>query len=271
MSKLSIYESAWLNLVFEGKNKEYGAYQLRQESPRTTFFAFLMGLTFIASICGGGILLSSFGSVPVEKVPDVTIVPIHYDPIMPEPNKPLPPLKHKTTPPVEETDEAKHLTDNPEIVKKENADDIKKNTDPVPTPEEPEGTGTDTGTVTTTSGPGTTPDAPPAKPEENKGPIVITALDKLPEFPGGMQKFYTYVGENFEKPEIDETVNVLMSFVIEKDGAMTEIKVLRNPGYGLDKEAIRVLKSLKTKWKPGYKDGNAVRVLYTLPIKVTRR
>ena len=49
---------------------------------------------------------------------------------------------------------------------------------------------------------------------------------------------------------------------------MTDIKVLRNPGYGLDKEAVRVLKSLKTKWKPGIKDGQNVRTQYTLPIKI---
>jgi protein TonB len=59
-----------------------------------------------------------------------------------------------------------------------------------------------------------------------------------------------------------------MYFVIEKDGSMTDIKVLRNPGYGMDKEAIRVLKSLKTKWKPGIKDGQKMRTQYTLPITV---
>ena len=60
----------------------------------------------------------------------------------------------------------------------------------------------------------------------------------------------------------------MVSFVIEKDGSMSDIKVLRNPGYGLDKEAVRVLKSLKTKWKPGVKDGQFVRTQYTLPIKI---
>ena len=63
-------------------------------------------------------------------------------------------------------------------------------------------------------------------------------------------------------------MSVSVSFVIEKDGSMTDIKVLRNPGYGLDKEAIRVLKALKTKWKPGVKNGKYVRTQYTLPIKI---
>ena len=52
---------------------------------------------------------------------------------------------------------------------------------------------------------------------------------------------------------------------------MTDIRVLRNPGYGLDKEAIRVLKSLKTKWEPGMMNGKAVRTAYNLPISVQMR
>jgi protein TonB len=71
---------------------------------------------------------------------------------------------------------------------------------------------------------------------------------------------------------MDETENssVYVAFVIEKDGSMTDVKVLRNPGYGLGKEAIRVLKSLRTKWKPGIKDGQPVRTQFTLPIIVKK-
>lgn len=57
-------------------------------------------------------------------------------------------------------------------------------------------------------------------------------------------------------------------FVIERDGSMTDIQVKRDPGHGLGKEAIRVLKSLKTKWSPGMIDGKAVRTAYNLPITV---
>lgn len=59
-----------------------------------------------------------------------------------------------------------------------------------------------------------------------------------------------------------------MSFVIEKDGSMSDIKVLRSSDKSLEKEAIRVLKSLKVKWAPGYMDNEKVRTQYTLPIKV---
>jgi protein TonB len=92
----------------------------------------------------------------------------------------------------------------------------------------------------------------------------------MPEFPGGIQKFYNYVGNNFEKPEIDELNNykVYVAFVIERDGSMSDIKVIKDPGFGLGREAVRVLKSLKTKWSPGMIGSKPVRTAYNLPITV---
>jgi protein TonB len=63
-------------------------------------------------------------------------------------------------------------------------------------------------------------------------------------------------------------MRILVSFVVEKDGSMTDIQVKRDPGYGLGKEAIRVLKSLKTKWVPGMIGTKPVRTSYSLPITV---
>jgi hypothetical protein len=103
--------------------------------------------------------------------------------------------------------------------------------------------------------------------------VSAAILDKMPQFPGGMDKFYKYVGNNFEKPEL-EGINVLkvfVSFVIEKDGSMTDIKVMKDPGYGLGREAIRVLKSLRTKWSPGMIDSKPVRTAYNLPIVLEMR
>ena len=95
-------------------------------------------------------------------------------------------------------------------------------------------------------------------------------MDKQPSFPNGIDKFYSYVGSNFNKPELDDekTVTVKVSFIVEKDGAMSNIKVLEDPGYGLGAEAIRVLKSLKTKWIPGILNGEPMRTAYNLPISI---
>lgn len=97
-----------------------------------------------------------------------------------------------------------------------------------------------------------------------------SSLTKQPEFPGGMDAFYREVGQNFIVPEVEQDLEtkVFVTFVVEKDGSMTGIKVLRDPGYGLAKEAERVLKSITKKWSPGEKDGQPVRASYALPIQV---
>ena len=81
----------------------------------------------------------------------------------------------------------------------------------------------------------------------------MNKLDKLPLFPGGMERFYKYVSNNINRPEIDEdsgeiSMNVIMAFVIEKDGSMTDIRALRSNDKNLEREAMRVLKSLKIKF-----------------------
>ncbi len=97
-------------------------------------------------------------------------------------------------------------------------------------------------------------------------------LDILPEYPGGMKRFYEYVQRTFNRPEIEDngeiTMSVIMSFVIEKDGTLTDIKAVRSTDRNMEKEAIRILKASKVKWAPGMKDGEPVRTLFMLPIKV---
>lgn len=95
-------------------------------------------------------------------------------------------------------------------------------------------------------------------------------LAKVPEYPGGMNAFYEYISKNFRMPSLDNDLNakIFVSFVVEKDGTLTDIKVVRDPGYGLAKEAKRVLAAVPEKWSPGIMDGKPVRVNYSLPIAV---
>lgn len=90
------------------------------------------------------------------------------------------------------------------------------------------------------------------------------------EFPGGMKAFYENVNRDFIIPEINEdlTAKIYVSFVIEKDGSMTGIKALRDPGHGLGEEAERVLKAITEKWTPAMQDGEPVRISYNLPITI---
>ena len=97
----------------------------------------------------------------------------------------------------------------------------------------------------------------------------FVALDSQPTYPGGMEKFYTYLNENLRYPAEAKANKVegkvFLSFVVEKDGSLMDIKVDRKLGQGTDEEAVRVLKE-SVKWNPGIQNGNAVRVKYNIPI-----
>jgi len=267
MSRLSIYETRWIDLIFENKNQKYGAYQLRRDSVKSSLTALFMGLLFVASLGGIAAIMSHFNTsvVPEITMPDWSEPLEVTDIYIQETEKPvLPNIQSQAT----EATIVKDQLSNPVIVHQENANqNIATNVENrFAAPVISEGTGT-TGLNPSTSGTGT--EIPTAV--DYGTTVVNTAvLDKMPEFPGGINKFYSYVGNNFEKPEIDAiaTFRVYVSFVIEKDGSMTDIKVVRDPGYGLGKEAIRVLKSLKTKWSPGIIGSKPVRTAYNLPIAV---
>ncbi|WP_026897650.1 M56 family metallopeptidase [Daejeonella oryzae] len=112
------------------------------------------------------------------------------------------------------------------------------------------------------------PNMPQVSSEKQDGPL-FTQVEVSPEFPGGMKEFYDYLGKNL-KYTADAIKNnasgrVILQFVVERNGKLTEIKMLRGVGYGLDEEAVRVLNA-SPNWKPGLQNGKAVRVQYTLPI-----
>ena len=109
------------------------------------------------------------------------------------------------------------------------------------------------------------PDSVTAK---HSGAIIdLAKLSKQPEYPGGMTAFYKYVGKNFKVPEdLNGSFRLYVSFVVEKDGSLTELTVLRDgAGHGAAEEAIRVLQA-SAKWAPGEVDGQPVRTSYKLPI-----
>lgn len=98
----------------------------------------------------------------------------------------------------------------------------------------------------------------------------MAELHGKPEYPGGTAAFYGFVQKNIRIPEVEDDldVSIYVSFVINKDGTISDINVPRDPGYGLTAEVIRLMKSNKELWKPGKLNGNAVRVKYQFPIKI---
>ena len=111
-----------------------------------------------------------------------------------------------------------------------------------------------------------------ALPAYDENQIYNTAgIEIKPEYPGGIPEFYKYIGKNYKTPNVKGLQGkVFVTFIIEKDGSITDVKVLRDIGHGTGEEAVRVLKNCKN-WIPGELNGRHVRVLYSLPISIQTR
>lgn len=93
-------------------------------------------------------------------------------------------------------------------------------------------------------------------------------VDTKPEFKGGMEKFYKYMAKNFKVPE-EEGIKgkIIVEFIIEKDGSISNFNVIQDIGYGSLEEVTRFFKKCPN-WQPGTKDSQVVRTKYTLPITI---
>lgn len=260
--KLDIIKNQWLDIVFEGRNKIYGAYELRKSNGKTTVKALIIG-SIIFSFAVAAPLIASFLPDSGEEEVDnnVKIATVKLPPKKEEvkPNQPPPP------PPPPKVDQVKfvkpvvakanEVTEDPPKIeelkdKKVGSETIKGDPDAVLTVDEPVGTGT------------------AAVVEEDNQVYNTAGIEVKPDFPGGIEKFYKFVGNNYKTPEEEGLKGkVYVTFVVEKDGSLTDIKVLRDIGYGTGAEAIRVLKKCP-KWTPGEQNGKKVRVLYSLPITI---
>lgn len=112
---------------------------------------------------------------------------------------------------------------------------------------------------------------PDLTPEDETLLYNAAGVEVKPEFPGGLNKFFAFVAKNFVIPS-DEGFSggkVFISFIVEKDGKLTDIKVIKDIGYGTGNEAIRVMR-LSPNWIPGEYNGKKVRCSYTLPITINK-
>jgi protein TonB len=117
-----------------------------------------------------------------------------------------------------------------------------------------------------------TPEAPPDLDkitiEEKVDSSKNITAERIPEFPGGIEKFMSYVSKNFRMPQSSHnTGKVIVAFIIEKDGSVTNVKVSRGLSSDIDNEAIRVV-SRSPKWLPGIQNGKTLRVGYSIPITI---
>ncbi|MEO7212497.1 TonB family protein [Mucilaginibacter sp.] len=265
-TKFDLYKTEWLDLVFDDRNKAYGAYDLRAHYAGTLNKA--MAIAFTVIITGAVALSFAFKteSLMSDTGTMVNITPPVIQAIKPpekqiEKAKPVQPVK--ATPPVAATKftsfvvTSKPITEEPPVI-----EDIHGDVGPVTTkgPEGPSLAVDDKGPV-----------GPVAAPAGNGEEIIPFGggLEVNPEPYGGMAAFGKFLGKalRFPPQALDANVSgrVVMTFVVEKNGELTDITVIKGAGYGFDQEATRVLKLAKA-WKPGIQNGQPVRVRYTIPI-----
>jgi protein TonB len=268
-SKIDILNPEWLNIVFKGRNQAYGAYELRKDNPKTTnkalFFA-AAGFVFVLAL--PTIINKIQGFIPKAdekvKVTDVVLTPPppinEKEPPPPPPQEPARPKTDQVRfpPPIVKPDNEVTEKDPPTTEQLEKADpgqkEVKGDPNAAVRIDEPVGTA-DVSQVT-----------------EASSNEVFTAVEIMPSFLGGEAAFSKFLGKNIRYPAVarDNGVQgrVFVSFVVEKDGSLTDIKVLRSPDNSLGDEAVRVLKT-SPKWTVGVQNGKPVRVSYTVPVNFT--
>jgi protein TonB len=265
ISKFNLYRTEWLDLVFDDRNKEYGAYNLRQHYASNMVKA--MGITFfsIAVLCAASIILNS--AKPIIHRTPVDITP----PVLPV----QPPVKRVEPPKAPERLKPEVLKTvatikdvPPVVVIDTKAEKPVKNDDlngPVAI-----------GQTTLKGEGGVNVDIPVDKPAGGgDGPAIDNTvhpdfgLDVMPEPVGGANAWSKFLNKNLRFPagaqEDGISGKVFLSFIIEKDGHLSNITVDKPAGHGFDEEALRVLKLAKA-WKPGMQNGQPVRVKYSIPI-----
>ncbi|CAN5415105.1 energy transducer TonB [soil metagenome] len=246
-------------IVFENRNKAYGAYLLRKGYNKTAANALLISVAvFTLAICTPVIirLLSKSEKETIDRTTEVTVELKEPPPL--DKNEPPPP----PPPPPPPTIETVKFTP-PVVVDREVEEEQ-------PPPQE-KLSDTNVGVVTQEGEEGATelPTEPVVDPDEGK---IFTYVEEMPTFPGGEAEFYGYLKKNIKYPPMARENGiqgkVYISFVVDKDGNIKDVKMARGIGGGCDEEALRVIRNMPS-WKPGKQNGRSVAVSYTVPVNFT--
>ena len=277
MAKIDLYDPKWVDMVFAGKNKEYGAYQLRKGTSGRNIKALLI-LVIAAALVGGFLAWKVIEQKQAEEqqayMEAMELAKLQQqakkeekkkEPVKPkiEPKKEIPVAREtqKFTAPVIKKDE---------LVKEENqVKQMDKLDDKVAVgAEDKEGVKDRTVEAVRSEIAVAAPPPPPA-PKPEVATKVFDVVEEMPSFPGGNGALMSYLNSNVKYPVVAQENGVqgrvIISFVVERDGSISDVKVARSVDPSLDREAQRVVKSMP-KWTPGKQNGQTVRVKYTVPV-----
>lgn len=269
MTSEEILRSDMLDLLFEGRNKNYGAYELRRKYDDGIRKALLTGILLTASVFAYSFYIQYFQKPAiVEKEVEIIFtdynIPVLEVPI-PELPKPKPVAQSTTvanTAPVVR-DRVTVEDEIPDKALLENSNPGVETTHGVQT----EGTGIN---VDVDGDPGIPAEVTKVAVPVEEDDKIRNYVEQMPEFPGGINALYKWLNENVKYPKeaIQNKLEgkVITQFTIEKDGSVTNVNVVRDGvGGGAGAESIRVVQTMPP-WKAGKQNGRPVRVMYTLPI-----
>ena len=271
MAKLDLISLEWTDLVFEGRNKDYGAYQLRKgTSKRNIWSIIIVALAAVLLYLGLTLHRMAAANRTVENTQAIELANLENkkkeakvekkEQIKVEPEKTVERVKSsvKFTAPVIKKDN---------LVKEEDEiklDEIEKSNKAIGALTV-EGNDEVGGEVLQLREQIAAPE-PPKPAEENK---VHDFVEQMPSFPGGMGALMSWLSQNIKYPVIAAENGVegrvIVQFVVEKDGSITDVKIAKSVDPSLDKEATRVVSSMPH-WIAGRQNGNPVRVKYTVPV-----
>jgi protein TonB len=255
-----ILRSDYLDILFEGRNKTYGGYELRRNYPKRVRNAAIILMALSALLVAVQVLagLKHKSEKPVISMKEVTLAeppPIDKTKPPPPPPPPAPP------PPVKPT-----VKFTPPVIKKD--EEVKEEEKPTPPPDEKVAVGLENAKGDPNGiDPGLIDKPGNGVVEQPAAPAPVRFVEQMPEFSGDLP---SWLHDHLRYPDDAREANVEgrvgIEFIVSEDGSISNVKVVRSAGSAsLDAEAVRVVKSMP-RWKPGKQQGRAVPVIFTLPI-----
>lgn len=254
MTNKELLQASLLDILFDGRNKEYGAYSLRKFYSQRLVISLVVGMSLILLF----IFLSSFKGerqiVEIKKDPGVVLMTIEIPDEQIETPPPKPQLPEPVaaaefvTPRIVEDDQADYMNSIDDLEgKRISTDDIDGRIDETVLIQEI---------------------APPVIIEEKQPEVYVPKPSSAPEFPGGMDALRKFLGNNIRTPDdlqAGETKVVRAKFVVDKDGTISTIEIVSSGGNVYDKEVIRVCRKMP-RWKPAIQNGEPTTMSYVLPV-----
>ena len=272
MAKIDLISNDWTELVFAGRNQAYGAYQLRKGTSKRNIWS----MVFVAAVAAFAYIgLSAYNSYQ-EAQKEAYMAEMEASLL--EAKKEAKVEKKTEAPKVEQVQKVEKVKSSiaftPPVIKKDSEvkpeEEMKSQEDLNQSKTsigafDVKGNDEAGGTVLKAVEEIATPE-PPKHEEENK---VFDVVEQMPSFPGGQGALMQWLSSHVKYPAVAEENGiqgrVTVQFVVEKDGSVTDVKVMKGVDQSLDKEAVRVVSSMP-KWIPGKQNGSAVRVKYFVPV-----